>query len=394
MNALLIGLLLYLLRPVGLALAQWRIANFDRSQRRAFAVRVDKYYRQLVADLLMQRRRGLTPAGVYGMPWGTAVEPKILDGFFGNLIGCVRTAVAAAATAQTAINTGSVATGGVSGNMDVTPGNNTYVIIATPGAGATQNQYTKASLFLVASSTATVMTIASQSFGPGISVGDFIFQIGTTTTLGALMMLNTLYVGLSTVGATTTVAAGSDLGVLPTTPITVVSTGVANGGAALTNGGSFTATGTLLIDSSLGLQTVAYTGVTATTFTGCTGGVGTIDTTSTVVQAPTQAQILAGEPTATGSYARVAMPNTPANFSAATGSIPAQKVNAASVSFPASTAAWSTGANGLNLWFIADAPTLAGGSVIAYGYMTVAQVVNASGITPSFAASQLVGTQL
>jgi len=129
-----------------------------------------------------------------------------LQQLYGNAIGCVRTAIAAAATAQTAINTGSVATGGVSGNMDTTPANNTYVLIATPGSGATQNQYSKASLFLVTSSTATVMTIASQSFGPGISVGDFIFAVGLSTspTAGPLLLPNTLYIGVSTQAFPTT----------------------------------------------------------------------------------------------------------------------------------------------------------------------------------------------
>lgn len=328
------------------------------------------------------------------MPLGTYTQPRVLDQIFGNLIGCVRTAIAASATAQTAINTGSVATGGVSGNMDTTPGNNSYVLIATPGSGATQNQYSKASLFLVSSSTATVMTIASQSFGPGISVGDFIFLIGTTTTFAPALFENTLYAGLSTVAATTSVAAASDLATLPTGTITVVSTGAANGGSALTNGGSFTTTGNILVDSSLGLQTVAYTGVTATTFTGCTGGTGTIDTTSTVFQAPTQAQILAGEPTSTGSYARVAVPNTAANFSASTGSNPATKVNASAITFVTSTAAYSTGATVLNLLFLADASTLAGGNVIAWAPLTTAQAVNASGITPSLASSALSVTLL
>jgi hypothetical protein len=227
----------------------------------------------------------------------------------------VRTAIAAAATAQTVINTGSVATGGVSGNMDSTPANNTYVIIGTPGSGATQNQFSKMSMFLVSSSTATVMTIASQSFGPGISVGDFIFAAGLSTspTAGPVPLPNTLYIGVCTQA-------------FPTTDALLKST----------------------------------------------------------------------EPTSTGSYARIVVPNNggaSGNWPLPTGSNPATSKLHIAFSFAASTAAWSTGATALASWFIADAPTLAGGNVLWSGALSPAtDAVNGSGVTLSFAIDALQTT--
>ena len=176
------------------------------------------------------------------MPLTAYTQPKVLDQLLGSAIGCVRTAIAAAATAQTTINTGSTATGGASGNMDVTPAANSILLIVSPGTGATQNQYSKATAVTVTSATATALTIASQSFGPGISVGDFIFQIGTTTTQSSIFE-NTVYVGLSTVGAQTSVTAASDLAVLPQGTINVVATTGA--------GSTFPASGTILVDSSI-----------------------------------------------------------------------------------------------------------------------------------------------
>jgi hypothetical protein len=55
----------------------------------------------------------------------------------------------------------------------------------------------------------------------------------------------------------------------------------------------FKAAGVLTIPSSRGLQQVAYTGVTATSFTGCTGGAGTLIAGSTVTSPFTYAQVSA-----------------------------------------------------------------------------------------------------
>lgn len=65
---------------------------------------------------------------------------------------------------------------------------------------------------------------------------------------------------------TTTVAAGSNGQSLPQATINVASTA------------TFPATGSFRINTSAGVQTVTYTGKTATTFTGCAGGTGTMST--------------------------------------------------------------------------------------------------------------------
>jgi hypothetical protein len=381
MQALIGGILLWLIRPVGVSLARWHLSTLDRKTQ------------ILTAKLILARRRDPRLAMVFGMPMGTYTEPKVLDMLLGVCVAQCNSTIAAGTTAQTTFNLRGSAG---SGNADITPANLDVWMFVTPGGtAATQNQYTNADVFLATAGTATSITFASRTVVAARAVGDFGFRLMTTTAFTNPIFLNTVYVGLSTVGAQTTIAAGSDLATLPTGTINVVSTGVGNGGAALANGGSFpSGGGNLLIDSSNGLQTVAYTGVTATTFTGCTLGTGILDTSGVVSLAPTQATILSSEPTSTGSYARVAMVNNPTNFSASTGNTPATKVNAAAVTFPASTAAWSTGATVVNLWFIADISTLAGGNVIAYGYLTTAQAVNASGITPSFAASALTNTLL
>jgi hypothetical protein len=212
--------------------------------------------------------------------------------------------------------------------------------------------------------------------GKARAVGDYIFLLGTTTTFAPILFLNTVYVGLSTVGAQTTIAAGSDVAVLPQATINVASTV------------GFPTAGTVIIVSEKGLQTVAYTGTSGgNQFTGCTGGLGAVDTGATVFLLPTAATILSNEPSSTGSYARAAVVNNPGNFSAASGSMPAAKSNAAAITFPASTAVWSSGATLLDLLFLADIATLGSGNILAYGYLTSPQAVNAAGITPSFASS-------
>ena len=75
-----------------------------------------------------------------------------------------------------------------------------------------------------------------------------------------------------TTSASTTVAAGSNGQALPQGTINVDSTA------------SFLAAGTLRVTTSGGAQTVTYTGKTATSFTGCTGGAGTMSTGGAVAQ--------------------------------------------------------------------------------------------------------------
>ena len=87
-------------------------------------------------------------------------------------------------------------------------------------------------------------------------------QSGFTTiqgTIGGVVHTATDQVapGVLAAPATTTTAVQA----LPTTPITVADT---------TNG--FPAAGTIVVDSTLGAQTITYTGLTATSFTGCLGG--------------------------------------------------------------------------------------------------------------------------
>lgn len=247
------------------------------------------------------------------MPYVQYSEQAILNGMFGNCCGCVRTAISAAATAQTAIATGSIANGGTSGNMDQTPNTTAFIWVGTPGTGATINQYTAPAAFLLTNSAATTLTIASQSIGLARSVGDYIFLGGaasaggaTTYGPGTMGTWNHLYIGLSTASGTAS-----------------------------------------------------------------------------------QASLLAGEPTSTGSYARIAIPNNQASFPIATAASPSVLTAGGPFSFAQSTAGWSTGATNLTSMFIADASTLDGGNILAAGALGTAQAVNAAGITLSFASGAI-----
>lgn len=309
-------------------------------------------------------------------------ERALLDALFGNVVGQVNQTITAPAAATTSIT---VRGSSGSGNMDITAVSGQVFVLATPGSN---NTYSNMDIVTATSgSTGTSLAITSQTIGKSRAVGDLIFLAGPNpgnSNQAPHYFIGTWYVGLSTVGAQTTIAAGSDLATLPTTPINVASTT------------GFPASGNLLIISETGWQNVAYTGGGGggTQFTGCTGGTGTIDTGDVVLSAPTSATVLSNEPTSTGGYARVAVTNNAANFGAATGANPASKTNATQISFPQSSAAWSSGATNLDLVFLADASTLAGGNVLYWGYLTNPQTVNASGITPSFAASALTLTLL
>ncbi len=109
--------------------------------------------------------------------------------------------------------------------------------------------------------------------------------------------------------------------------------------------------------------------------------------TTQAVAGATQANVLSGEPTSTGSYARVVLANNLITWNAATAAQPSVTNNLAAISFAQSTAAWSTGATNLIQVFIADASTLAGGNVLAYGALGTPQAVNAANITLSFATT-------
>jgi hypothetical protein len=146
---------------------------------------------------------------------GGYAQTLLLDQIFGPAIACVRTAISANATAQTAINIGSVATGGVSGSADTTPASNAIILVCHPGSGATQNQYSVVQAFVVTSSTTTAITIPSQDIGNAISVGDFVFYLGLSSQTGPTF-LNTLYVGLSTATWSSTVTDATLYGAEPT----------------------------------------------------------------------------------------------------------------------------------------------------------------------------------
>jgi hypothetical protein len=188
--------------------------------------------------------------------------------------------------------------------MDQTPNTTAFVWVGHPGSGATQNTYTAPHSFLLTNSAATSLTIASQSIGLAVTVGDFIFLAGSssaggsTTAGGPMWTLNTVYLGLTT----------------------------------------------------------------------------------QAVSGATQANVLSGEPTSTGSYARIVLANNQANFPIASAASPSVLTSGGPFSFPSSTAAWSTGSTNLVQLFIADASTLAGGNVLAFGALSVAQAVNAASI--------------
>lgn len=245
--------------------------------------------------------------------FGGGTGLNILNLMFGPQIGQVRTQINAGTAAQTTINTGSVANGGASGNMDTTPANNSMIIIAHPGSGATQNQYSTWQAFIVTSSTATAMTVGSQTVNFQLSVGDPIFYVGLTTA-PVWPFCNTLYFGLSTQAWSTSV---------------------------------------------------------------------------------TDANLLSGEPTSTGSYARVVCPTSTTQWPNASGPVSGVDTiqNAIAQTFVTSTAAWSTGATALASWFAGDASTLAGGHVLWSGALTPAtDIVNGIGVTMSFAINALKAT--
>lgn len=94
---------------------------------------------------------------------------------------------------------------------------------------------------------------------------------------------------------------------------------------------------------------------------------------------------ITGEPSATGGYARIT--TSAANWDASTGGSAID--NGAVLSFPESSAAWSTGATALTHFFITDSVTLGAGNVIASAALTTSRTVNAAGITLSFAAGAI-----
>lgn len=105
-------------------------------------------------------------------------------------------------------------------------------------------------------------------------------RLGLLATAGLATVLFASAAGASP-PASTTISAASDGASLPQSTISVVSTT------------GFTTSGTILVTTDGGPQTVTYTGITATTFTGAAGGTGILSTGNAVVQAQGVADQLA-----------------------------------------------------------------------------------------------------
>jgi hypothetical protein len=104
-----------------------------------------------------------------------------------------------------------------------------------------------------------------------VAVGDFSTLVAGLNYLATFNKRPTLIIRFrdpGLVAGATTVAAGSDAAVLPQATINVASTA------------SFTTSGVITIGS----DTITYTGKTSTTFTGCSGGSGTLATSEAVTQ--------------------------------------------------------------------------------------------------------------
>lgn len=87
-----------------------------------------------------------------------------------------------------------------------------------------------------------------------------------------------------------------------------------------------------------------------------------------------------------GSYARVALTNDATNFPNATGTAPATKGNAGTITFPTATASWGT----VSSFYLVDAPTA--GNVLYGGDLTTPKLIG-SGDTASFAANAITITE-
>ena len=129
-------------------------------------------------------------------------------------------------------------------------------------------------------STVTYSGITSNQFvgcsgGTGqLSSGGIVNQYGpnidfTGTNLNVAANFYNCYLTLAPIEITT-IAPASNLAVLPQSTINVISTT------------GFPAFGTVLIESSLGTQAINYTGTTFNSFTGCTGGIGTLTSGTTI----------------------------------------------------------------------------------------------------------------
>jgi hypothetical protein len=125
--------------------------------------------------------------------------------------------------------------------------------------------------------------------------------------------------------------------------------------------------------SSIANATTLYFGV-------CTGFTGT------------PADAVSGEPTSTGSYARVAVSvGSSGAFTVTNGVV----TNASVIQTPTSSAAWSTGASALTNWFLSRVSTIGDTAYVVGGAITVAnqKAINAANEALQFPASSLTLTE-
>jgi hypothetical protein len=223
---------------------------------------------------------------------------------------------------------------------------------------------------IAAAATAQTSIVTRGSIGSG--------NIDNTPATGAMIWTGTPGSG-ATQNTYTAPHAFINSGGAPTVttfPIASQSIGLAlTAGDFIFLGGGSTNTGTLTAIPSWQLNTL-YIGLTTQAVSGAT-----------------QANVLTGEPTSSNGYARIAVLNNRANFPIATAASPSVLTAGGPFSFPASSGGgWSTGATNLIQMFIADASTLAGGNVLAFGALGTPQAVAAAGITLSFASGAITVT--
>jgi hypothetical protein len=278
-------------------------------------------YEHLFHDPQLKGLSDVAKANRIEMLFAQYSEQAMLAGMFGNCVGMVRTAIAAGATAQTTIATGSLASGGASGNMDQTPNATAWIFTGHPGASPNQNTYTAIQAFKLTAAALTSLTIASQTVSTAVAAGDAIFVGGSSSPGGAT-------------------------GNIP----------------------------------SLGLAQQLYVGLSTQALPGAT-----------------QANVLAGEPTSAGGYARVGAGGSPAplwnnqaNWPLPTAASPSILTPAGVWAFPVSMGPWSSGATQLQTVFIADALTLGGGNVLAIGALSTPATVNGGAVTAQFSAGALL----
>jgi len=150
------------------------------------------------------------------------------------------------------------------------PSSGTISVFSSTGKQTVTYTGVTATSFTGCSGGTGTVTGGTTNVGTGASV--FINTINTTIAAGSngvSLPTGTINVNATTT-ATTTVAAASSGVLLPTGTINVASTT------------GFPTVGTIYVTTNNGIQLVTYTGTSATTFTGCTGGQGLMTTGNAV----------------------------------------------------------------------------------------------------------------